>query len=252
MPPDYSQPQNGDVPPTTDGSQSRDSLAPEDFVNQNIETFLELRTRVEQQVDRHQRAVELVTSFVGRPFFLYGILVFVTIWVIANTLPYLYGLKPFDEPPYFWLQGIVGLSALLMTTIILITQRRQGKLAKLEAQLDIQVSVLTEQKIAKLIALVEELRQDLPNVKNRYDAEANAMQKSADPKSVMLALESSLEATTERVLELEEKTEVGVSTLDNQTEAGVAVLEEKTEAGIAVLDEKIEEVTELQNHTSPP
>ncbi|MBC8122458.1 MAG: DUF1003 domain-containing protein [Gemmatimonadaceae bacterium] len=243
MPPDYSQPQNGDVPPTTEtGSQSKqDSIASEDFVNQNIETFLELRTRAEQQVDRHQRAVELVTSFVGRPFFLYCILVFVTVWVIVNTLPYLYGLEPFDEPPYFWLQGIIGLSALLMTTIILITQRRQGKLAKLEAQLDIQVSVLTEQKIAKLIALVEELRQDLPNVKNRYDAEAKAMQKSADPKTVMLALESSLEATTEGVLKLEEKTEVGV-----------AALEEKTEAGVAVLEEKIEEVTELQNHASQP
>ena len=91
---------------------------------------------------------------------------------------------------YFWLQGLVGLGALLTTTIVLITQTRQGKLAEQRAQLDLQVSLLAEQKTAKLIALLEELRRDLPEVTNRHDAEAAAMEQSTDPHAILDALET--------------------------------------------------------------
>jgi uncharacterized membrane protein len=49
--------------------------------------------------------------------------------------------------------------------------------------------VLTEQKAAKLIDLLEELRRDLPNVKNRHDSEAAALQKSMNPDLVLAALD---------------------------------------------------------------
>jgi len=51
------------------------------------------------------------------------------------------------------------------------------------------VNLLSEQKIAKLIALVEELRCDLPNIKNRCDPEAEVMKQPADPQMVVEALE---------------------------------------------------------------
>jgi uncharacterized membrane protein len=56
--------------------------------------------------------------------------------------------------------------------------------------LDLHVSLLTEQKIAKLVALVEELRRDLPNVTNRHDAQAAAMEQSTDPHVILDALET--------------------------------------------------------------
>jgi uncharacterized membrane protein len=48
---------------------------------------------------------------------------------------------------------------------------------------------LTEQKAAKLIDLLEELRRDLPNVKNRHDPEAAALQQSMNPDQVLAALD---------------------------------------------------------------
>ena len=84
----------------------------------------------------------------------------------------------------------MGLGALLTTTIVLITQTRQGKLAEQRAQLDLQVNLLAEQKTAKLIALLEELRRDLPEVHNRHDAEAAAMEQSTDPHAILAALET--------------------------------------------------------------
>lgn len=44
------------------------------------------------------------------------------------------------------------------------------------AHLDLKVTLLTGQKAAKLIDLLEELRRDLPNVRNRHDPEAAAHQ----------------------------------------------------------------------------
>ena len=141
-------------------------------------------------MSRYQRPIETVSSLLGRPAFFYGIVLFVTGWVLLNVFSPRFGVAPFDPAPYLWLQGLVGLGALLTTIIVLITQSRQGKLAEQRAQLDLQVSLLSEQKIAKLIALVEELRRDLPDVKNRHDAEAAAMEQSTDPHAILDALET--------------------------------------------------------------
>lgn len=49
-----------------------------------------------------------------------------------------------------------------MTSVILITQNRQGKLAKRREHLELQMSMRTEQRTAKIIDLLEELRRDVP------------------------------------------------------------------------------------------
>jgi uncharacterized membrane protein len=87
------------------------------------------------------------------------------------------------------LQGGIDLTTLLMTTMILITQNRQEKHTEQRRHLDLQVTLLVEQKVTKVIALVEELRHDLPNVQNRQDPQAEAMQEVLDPHAVLSALD---------------------------------------------------------------
>ncbi|BDI29574.1 hypothetical protein CCAX7_16250 [Capsulimonas corticalis] len=168
-----------------------------DPISQNIDAVVAMHALAEQQVDPHQRGVESLTSWLGRPQFFYGILVGVSVWMIFNTFAFRLGLRERDEPPFFWLQGIVGLCALLMTTVVLITQNRQGKLAERREQLDLQMSLLTEQRTAKIIDLLEELRRDMPTVHNRVDLEAQALIKTVDPQEVLAALEIKLEETME-------------------------------------------------------
>ncbi len=52
-----------------------------------------------------------------------------------------------------------------------------------------QVNLLTEQKTTKLIRLLEELRRDLPMVKNRHDPEAAALEKPTNPEEVLAVFE---------------------------------------------------------------
>ncbi len=168
-----------------------------DPIHENIDAVVAMHAAGERMVDPHQRTVESLTAWLGRPQFFYGILVGVSLWMIVNSLAPLLGLRRIDDPPFFWMQGLLGLIGLLMTTVVLITQNRQGKLAERREQLELQMSLLTEQRTAKIIALLEELRRDMPTVHNRTDHEANALTKTVDPHEVLAILEAKLEETQE-------------------------------------------------------
>jgi len=161
---------------------------------QEVESVASIRARAELRLNRHQRMMEVLTAALGRPRTVYAILSVVLGWVVANTIiPGVLGGKRIDPPPFFWLQGTIALAALLMTTLVLITANRQSRNAEERSHLDLQVNLLAEHKVAKLIALVEELRRDLPMVKDRIDHEANDMQEAVDPHAMLEALERSAE-----------------------------------------------------------
>ncbi len=159
-----------------------------EHISQNIDSILEFYRREELNVSNSQRLLESLGSFMGRPFYLASVLSFVIIWLLANAFSEWRGFRPLDPPPFLWLQGFVSLGALLTTTVVLITQHREAKLEKQRLELELQVNLLTEQKTTKLIRLLEELRRDLPMVKDRHDPEAAALQKRTDPDEVLAAL----------------------------------------------------------------
>jgi uncharacterized membrane protein len=134
--------------------------------------------------------MEMVTAALGRPRTIYLTFSIVVAWVTLNLgIPKSWGWRRFDPPPFFWLQGLVALSALLMTTLVLITTNRQTRNAEERSHLDLQVNLLSEHKVAKIVALLEELRRDLPMVRDRTDREADAMQEAVDPHAMLEALE---------------------------------------------------------------
>lgn len=183
-------------PPSEPPETRRQTIVPTaplpEHISQNIETIIALHTRHEKDVPRHQQVVEAVTAFFGRPVFLYSNIIAIALWILPNVLPSGFGVPQFDPPPFPWLEFTISTGSLLMTAGVLIRQNRQEKLAEQRAQLALQLNLLSEQKVAKLIALIEELRHDLPNVKNRYDPEAEMMKEAADPHVVMEALEETL------------------------------------------------------------
>jgi uncharacterized membrane protein len=156
---------------------------------QNINAVLDFYAREDEKISYWQRVLERISCVIGQPIFLGFIIFFVALWTLGDISMRLLGLTEFDPPPFFWLQGIVGLAALLTTTIVLIKQNRLAKLEEQRAHLDLKVTLLTEQKAAKMIDLLEELRRDLPNVKNRNDPEAVALQQSMNPDLVLAALD---------------------------------------------------------------
>jgi uncharacterized membrane protein len=146
-----------------------------------------LRARAELHVSAHQRRIERFTAWVARPQTIYGALAFIVAWVALNLLASRAGAEPFDPPPFAWLQALMGFAALMMTVTILTTQRRQGAHAEERARLDLEVSLLAEEKAAKIIALLEELRRDMP-VRDRVDQEAERMSQKIDAPAILSAI----------------------------------------------------------------
>ena len=175
------------MPPPDAPKGSSDSEG--DQIDQNIGAILEFYAREAQKLSRPQRILERISSFIAKPIYLALILLLVVLWMRTNIALRQFGIPQFDPAPYFWLQGVVGLAALLTATVVLSKQERFAKLAEQREHLDLKVTLLTEQKVAKLIDLLEELRRDLPNVKNRDDPGAVALQHSMDPSEVLAALD---------------------------------------------------------------
>jgi uncharacterized membrane protein len=159
-----------------------------EHIDQNIERMVALQRREWDLTSASQRLVERVSRIIGRPAYLAALLAVVVGWVSANVLPP-FGMTAFDPPPFELLDGILTFSALVTATIVLIAQNRQSRREQQHRHLDLQVSLLTEQKVTKLIHLVEELRRDMPMVKDRHDPQAAVLQQATDTAAVASAIE---------------------------------------------------------------
>jgi uncharacterized membrane protein len=156
-------------------------------IDQNIESIVALQKREWETVGAAQRRVETIGRWLGRPLYLVGLLVAIAFWVGINVMRR--AREGWDPPPFELLDGVMTLISLVTTTIVLIAQNRQTKLEQQHTHLGLQVSLLTEQKVTKLIKLIEELRRDMPMVRDRRDPHAEALQESADTAKVVAALE---------------------------------------------------------------
>jgi uncharacterized membrane protein len=160
-----------------------------DPIEENIRAVTDFYSTESQKVSSPQRLLERTSQKIGQPVFLALILIFVALWIGSNLMLQATGRMPFDPPPFSILQGIVSLSALLITTAVLARQTRLAILSDKRAHLDLKVTMLTEQKTAKLIELLEELRRDLPNVRDRHDPQAAALKTAMNAEGVRAALD---------------------------------------------------------------
>jgi uncharacterized membrane protein len=163
-----------------------------DPIEENIETLAHLHKRAERKVSLQQRAIETVTAFLSRPRFLFIILTVVSLWMLVNAILARFGLPDFDPPPYPCLSMILSLGALLQTTVVLITQDRQDKVAQRRRELDLHISLLLDQKMSKLIDMVDTLRKESVAGPKQPDQQAEAMKKAADPHQVLSTLDQLL------------------------------------------------------------
>jgi uncharacterized membrane protein len=175
-----------------------------DILDQDIETIVSLRMHAERKVSRHQRVIEKITSTLGRPFSVYFILVFTVFWIFLSVYHAYIGLPFYDMPPFPWLQDLVSLAALLLAVVILTTQNRQAKLSEQRRHLDLQINLLTERKVSKLIEMVDKICHDVPSVHHKFDPEAEVMKEPVDPHTALTALNETLkEATQEYQIDVE-------------------------------------------------
>jgi uncharacterized membrane protein len=157
-------------------------------VHDNLDTIARLRERSAHGASVHQRMFETLATRLGRPRTAYALASGVVGWILYNSVAPRLGWIELDAPPFFWLQGSISLLAAFTAILVLVAQTRQRTEEDDRAHLDLQVNLLAEQKTTKIIALLEELRRDMPDVPDRDDPVAQALQEEVDPHAVHSAV----------------------------------------------------------------
>ncbi len=151
-------------------------------------TTAHLRATHRQEASDLQLTLDRLTALISSPRFVVLLTLTIGAWVTFNTLATLFGLHPVDPPPFIYLQAVTTVAALLMVAHILASQRREDQLSDHRDQLILELSISNDQKIAKIIGLLEEARRDNPAISNRIDPEAAAMSTPTDPEAVLEAI----------------------------------------------------------------
>ncbi|GAC1406304.1 MAG: hypothetical protein NVSMB64_11900 [Candidatus Velthaea sp.] len=164
--------------------------------DETIESIAQLEERAEQDISSHQRWIERATIAFGRPLATYIVGLFTTSWIVLNLMLGRIG-HAFDPYPFSLLSGFLSFAALLMTIFILTRENRTSAHDLRRDRLDLQINLLTERKISKVIEMLESLRIDSPNVPNRSDPEAREMREATDPHAVVRALDERAPSRTD-------------------------------------------------------
>jgi uncharacterized membrane protein len=153
----------------------------------------EVREESIRETPASQVGIERFIRFVGRPWLAYGVVLFLAAWIVGDAIFAHVDGHAFDPARFPWLQLVASFFSLGMTVLILIAENHQGMVAERRAQVTLQIALVSEQKIAKVIELLESLRRDAPGVPDRLDEEADRMAEATDLREALVEMEHAQE-----------------------------------------------------------
>ena len=155
-------------------------------LRRNIEVLRRRREDEEARATGDERLARAITRFSGSMRFVYLHLLIYGGWIVAN-LGVVPGVGPWDSS-FVVLAMVASVEAIFLSTFILITQNRMAAAADRRAELDVQISLLAEAEITKLVELVSEIAARL-EVPQAQQEEVQEMKKLVQPEAVLDAIE---------------------------------------------------------------
>lgn len=169
-----------------------------DIIEKNICTLLEIREEYEQSRGIQDRIADVITRFSGSMWFVYLHVAWFGLWIALN-LGWL-GVRPFDPFPFGLLTMVVSLEAIFLATFVLISQNRMGVVADKRADLDVQINLLAEHEITRILMLVDAVAKRM-GIQDANDPEIMQLARDVQPEEVIQEMEK----------RAQERAEVGVS-----------------------------------------
>jgi uncharacterized membrane protein len=154
----------------------------------NLELLERFKDGEDAQISKVQQRIERISRFFGSPAYFAFALGLIIGWVALNGWGAHAGWRYVDPPPFFWLQGLVSSNALLLTVAVLIRQNRMAQAAEHRSHLDLQINLLSEQKVTKILQIVDELQRELTALRGHPDSQVEEMSKPADAHALMHAI----------------------------------------------------------------
>lgn len=84
---------------------------------------------------------------------------------------------------------IVSLEAIFLSTFVLVSQNRQAVIAERRAELDLQINLLSEYEVTRILTLIDAMAKKM-NLHECDKAEIKELKKDVKPEAVLQELES--------------------------------------------------------------
>lgn len=156
-------------------------------LERNIEALAERRRQEQARASVQERLAEAITRFAGSMTFVYAHAALVAGWVAINIgwTP----IRPFD-PSFVILATVASVEAIFLSTFILISQNRATISADRRADLDLQISLLAEHEVTRLIQLTTQIAHRL-DIQDAHNPELKELERSVAPEMVLERIEES-------------------------------------------------------------
>ena len=138
----------------------------------NIDTVLAIEERAEREVPPLWRLAHAVGTFVGSIWFIAVHVVAFAAWLVVNG-----GHWPalmFDPYPFTLLGTLVSCESVVLTTFVLVKQNREGKRSSQRSHLDLQVNLLAEKELTKVLQIAQRIS-DRVGAERLHDSELNEL-----------------------------------------------------------------------------
>ena len=136
------------------------------------------------------KIADFLTSGFGTITFLAGNVIVYAFWILVNTgkIP---GFPIIDPFPYGFMNSFVSIEAIILSIIVLMSQNRQNQRDTLRNELGLQVQLISEREITKILCLLKEILASQKTIKP--DPELDEMTKEIDEGYIERKLAEQLE-----------------------------------------------------------
>jgi uncharacterized membrane protein len=153
----------------------------------NINALQERRRAEAAAASFEERIAEAITRFTGSMRFVYLHLAVFGFWIAAN-LGWVPGVRQWDES-FVALAMIASVEAIFLSTFVLISQNRMAAAADKRADLDLQINLLSEHEVTKLVAMVAAISEHL-GLHHVAGEEVEELKRNVAPEAVLDAIET--------------------------------------------------------------
>ena len=157
-------------------------------LERNIRALKRRREREQAEASLQDRIADAITRFAGSMTFVYLHAVIFGTWAAVNS-----GLLPilpkWDES-FVILGTSASVEAIFLSTFVLISQNRMQAAADKRADLDLQISLLSEHEVTKIVAMVAAIA-DKMGIQTDVDGEVDELKQDVAPEAVLDKIETS-------------------------------------------------------------
>ena len=156
-------------------------------LERNIHALNQRRKHEDARATAQEKLAEAITRFTGSMLFVYIHVAIFGFWIVAN-LGWVPGVPKWDES-FVILAMWASVEAIFLSTFVLISQNRMQAAADKRADLDLQISLLAEHEVTRLVTLVAAIAERM-GVRTEADHELHEIKRDVAPEAVLDEIEA--------------------------------------------------------------